>query len=362
MHWLSLSTSFTTLLAVFLAGFTEDVCVSAHSRPLSPFLKKNVVNGSASATTIASMIPRGGASRLSTSSLQRTGAVLSEDVEEGKKKKNMIAKKPTGWLRGGEKGGLIPEGKTGWVASLVFSFIYLGLLLNESFKPPCDYKSDGFCVTHFNPDTGMCKLHSNSHFWAFAIDMVFTGLAFVLGNATGAEKSEIISIAAVIVVHGFLHGFFDYKQCLIPSSPDQELTPILIFANAAYFGFTALVSYVALNMAMLPTSIVLIGTLAVAGLTVYLSQPTQGNGISPIFMTTQLLVSVLGLFDNKGQFSDLLGNMFALPCFVSLVELLSCCSSKDTPGFFNKIGGHVWYDFFLHSAVLSSFIKPKPKD
>jgi hypothetical protein len=171
---------------------------------------------------------------------------------------------------------------------------------------------------------------------------------------TQAKQTTIASNVAVILVHGLLHWYFDHKDC--------DIVGANTFAYIAYAGFTALLSYVAISLAHLGKAFTVIGTIAVTLVTVYLSIPDPvgpGYGVSPIFMTTQLLVSFLGVFTDIGNTK--MGYLFAFPCIVSIIELRFCCDGGD-PGFFNNIGGHAWYDFFLHIAVLSSYFPDdKPK-
>uniref|UniRef100_A0A7S2UL65 Uncharacterized protein n=1 Tax=Attheya septentrionalis TaxID=420275 RepID=A0A7S2UL65_9STRA len=252
---------------------------------------------------------------------------------------------------------LIANGQLGWVISLVSSVIYLVRLLTTPTSLECDYSSDGFCVTNLklNPGSPSTCPHGNSHLWAWREDAIFTVLAVVLGIMTQAKQTAIVSNVAVILVHGLLHKYFDDANCIIA----EQKGLALLFANIAYAGFTALLSYVALNQADLGKALTVIGTIAVTLVTSHLSQPAQGYGVSPIFMTTQLLVSFLGVTTPLGNAK--MGYLFALPCIVSIIELRFCCDGGD-PGFFNKIGGHAWYDFFLHIAVLSSYFPDdKPK-
>lgn len=356
----SILTSTTTVVAILL--FTgDDFGVAAHSHDLSPFVR-NEVRRSASSTTITSMVPRGGAALAQKqdsvvsvvlpsfkSSSTRTG--LSVDLPSSQKSSR--------WLRGGAK-DLIPREKRGWAVALGLSVIYLLLLLTKKTNS-CNYSSDGFCVTNFDKATGECP-GPNSHRWAWNIDVVFTILAVVIGLMKKAAPLEVVAIGAVIGVHGVLHWVFDHYQCAFPVGNGGGLTLGLTLGYLAYAGFTALLSYVCFNFADVGSvALNVIGTLIVTFATVYLTH--VGYSTSPIFMTTQLLVSLVGFNvkpGNNNTFSARMGTLFALPCAVSIFELLFCCNGAD-PGFFNKIGGHVWYDFFLHIAILSTFFPDKLK-
>jgi hypothetical protein len=255
---------------------------------------------------------------------------------------------------------LIPREKRGWAIALGFSVIYLLLLLSKSTFGSCDYSVDGFCVTNFDPTLGKSGecLAQNSHLWAWKEDVIFTVLAFVIGFMTKTDIQSILGVAAAIFGHGFLHYTISNNACK-PTGPDGGS----LAENVAYSVFTAGISYLTINMADVGAAATVLVTLFVTGVTVYLSQPAQGLGVSPIFMTTQLLASFVGVTAKPGntQSSALTGDLFVLPCLVSILELIFCCSGSDSPGLFNKIGGHAWYDFFLHIAFLSTFFPDKPK-
>ena len=363
MHCLSLSTALvTTLVHIFLAGSTGDFfCVEAHSTPLSPFLKGDNVERSASATIITSIVvPRGGAlstdSKLLLRRSKRTKAVLSGDGNK-ENRKNSISKKTTGWLQGRENAfNLIPEGKGGWYLALLLSVVYLGLLLNKTLKPDCDYTSQGFCVYGFDPAKQECTQGMNSHVFSWWVDAVFTFLVIAIGKWTKATTGDIVSLVAVVLMHGLLHKHSDFKSCKVGLDPTPGFDPSVLFGNVTYFVFTALVSIVGLKKTELSSTTTNLIALGIAAATSILSQPAMGNGASPIFMTTQLLVSIIGSLDKNNQFSSLMGNLFVLPCAVSIVELMLCC------GVFHNIGGHVWYDLTLHTSLLATFYKPEKKE
>jgi hypothetical protein len=294
------------------------------------------------------MVSKQGSKVLSSPRSSRTGAGLSDDV--------LSSKKSAAWLRGGAK-DLVPREKRGWAIALVFSVIYLFFLLSNK-TPKFGYSSDGFCVTNFIPEEKKC-LAQNSHLWAWREDAIFTVLAVVLGITTQAEGGTIVGVVAAILVHGLLHLHFAKNNCVLPMGQGGIG---IIFANVAYGVFTAVISYLAIAMAGVGHALTVIGTIGVTFATVYLSQPAQGYGVSPIFMTTQLLVSLVGVTAKSGNpsLSTKMGHLFALPCLVSILELIFCCDGKE-PGLFNKYGGHAWYDFFLHIAVLSTYYPDKPK-
>jgi hypothetical protein len=72
-------------------------------------------------------------------------------------------------------------------------------------------------------------------------------------------------------------------------------------------------------------------------------------------------VSVIAAFFPKNP--DDVGNekqgwFFIAPCVISLCELLFCCDGSGDQGLFNKVGGHVWYDITLHTALIVGQLTP----
>ena len=69
-----------------------------------------------------------------------------------------------------------------------------------------------------------------------------------------------------------------------------------------------------------------------------------------------MLVSLIAVFFPKNP--ENFGTQKQGPCVISLWELLDCCDDSGDKGLFNKIGGHVWYDFTLHTALIVSQLTP----
>lgn len=80
-----------------------------------------------------------------------------------------------------------------------------------------------------------------------------------------------------------------------------------------------------------------------------LSSVDSGKAIAALFMATQVLVSYVGAFHPGRTASKLVGQTFIAPIIVSLIEYLNC-------DFLASVGGHFWYDFFLHISVLCSLL------
>ncbi len=327
-----------------------------------PFVTKRTKNDvlvtqrSASAVTVTSMIPRGGASMIPKNQDHKVlSPYLSSPKTTNKSKADVSA-------RGGGK--LIPaitRKNIGWAISLVLSFTYLFLLLsNGSSSSSCSYSQDGFCVTNLSTNSAgmkVCPADSNSHLWAWQVDAVFTVLVVALGLMTKADQSTIGGLIAAVLVHGLLHNFFAKNNCALPPTSGSAL----LFANVAYGGFTYLISYLAIKTVNAPLSLNLIASALGALVTVWLSQPDKPYGISPIFMFTQILCSVVFFFNTKKN-TQLMGDLFVLPCLTSILELTFCCGDGKGAGFFNKIGGHVWYDLFLHISLLATYFPGKNDD
>ena len=304
------------------------------------------------------MVPRGGALTISKAdskilSFERN---ISTGIDiSNKAKDNETAKILVGWLRGGAKRIDIPRKKMGYGVALFFSVIYLIEILFQGV-PECGYHTQGFSVANFNPNLDEC-LNQNSHIWAWKEDCVFTIIVIALGIKIDAGAKKTSSLAAIIFGHGFLHKWISGKKCYVPPFNGK----LNIYANIAYGVFTAFISFFVLHMANVSAAVEITGTIAVPILTVYLSQPKMLGSVSPIFLTTQLLVSFLGVFSDSEAFTQIVGDLFALPCLVSLIELTFYCVDGNK-SLFTKWGGHIWYDFFLHISVVATLLPAKTAD
>mmetsp|Transcript_6135 Transcript_6135/g.8956 ORF Transcript_6135/g.8956 Transcript_6135/m.8956 type:complete len:96 (-) Transcript_6135:228-515(-) len=67
-----------------------------------------------------------------------------------------------------------------------------------------------------------------------------------------------------------------------------------------------------------------------------------------LFVVVHPLSCITGLLSDQPTFSPLVGKLFVVCTAVGIIELLSC----ET--ILRNIGGHVWYDITLHSAVLAA--------
>jgi hypothetical protein len=78
----------------------------------------------------------------------------------------------------------------------------------------------------------------------------------------------------------------------------------------------------------------------------------QGAGtdwiLSALFATSHPIGSVTGLLSTSPTFSKFMGWAFLLATIDGIVELMWC------EHFLKPKGGHIWYDLFLHTAVIAS--------
>jgi len=295
---------------------------------------------------------------------EHLGAVSSRSSLEApssfalrKKIKTMPTAPAFGIARGGQAAAkaqdsestpFITKDNLGWAISFVLSIIYLFLFITESKKdtPSCSVNMGGFCVTNLVKDgtKSSCPRIMNSHTWSFVEDVIFTALCFVLPSKQGFAKR--LSLASVVLSHGILHANLGFGLACASSGPEK--------AELIFGIFGAFISLAILNMGSdFGPSIVAAGTLLGGYLTVKLSE--DGRGVSSIFLITQLWVTVSGfLKPNKDFVNPLMGNLFVPTCAVSIIEILACCNSDGSPSWFNKLGGHFWYDFFLHLSLLAS--------
>ena len=156
--------------------------------------------------------------------------------------------------------------------------------------------------------------------------------------------------------HGGLHALLGLKQECSPNPFPGALAIFGVFASVTGY-------FVVHTIATDFHQLIKLGVAAVTGaLCVVLAGPGGSDGISSIFLITQLLASSVPTFfplENGRR----VGLSFVAPCLISLIELVYCCDpSTGGPSLFNKIGGHVWYDLSLHiSFILALIDGPTPK-
>ena len=233
--------------------------------------------------------------------------------------------------------------KLGWTIALAVNLLYLFFFFNRPGEAKtCSYSAGGFCVTNYDPVDASCPL-SNSHTWSFLADSVFTYLG--IRAPTKRDTVQRWGLIATIFSHGLLHAALGVNGCGGSAFPG---------ALALFGSFGALISYFIIDStANFSIAVKLLLTAISAYFTVSLAGPGGSDGISSIFLISQLVATLVVTVTAPGTIKDMtkLGNAFVLPCVISLVELLFCCGEKGA-GLFNRFGGHVWYDIFLHRCIL----------
>ena len=207
----------------------------------------------------------------------------------------------------------------------------------------CGVEKAGFCVTNM----AGCAEGSlmNSHIWAFLVDMYFTYRGFVV--PTNRSKLAKYFLISSIFSHGLLHGALGspLAKCGMMAIEGGEQI-FMVFAGFISFAVLQVGSNIGLLMKLVLS--------AVSGwLTLKLAGPGGDNGVSSIFIITQIIASLSSVFAPSGAFKNFeeMGWGFVPPCVISLIEFLYCCDGSGA-SLFNKLGGHVWYDLFLHRSVI----------
>ena len=270
-----------------------------------------------------------------------------------------------------------------WTVSTVLSVLYFVFYFKNilDHEASCDYAPSGFCVTNYVPDVpgekphkeGLCPSRfANSHFWAFTVDVLFTiGVLFIGYNPKIFKEQQgrgnAIRLALVIIFHGGLHFLLGYVlQCGVAPSATSKyvmaVTPITETLTFLYAAFIFVLAFVAFRQtSSVNRALSFILSVAFTALIVGASLAATPFNVGTIFGGTQLLLAVIVAFfpKNLANFgTKKQGWFFIAPCAVSLWELLGCCDGSGDKGLFNKIGGHVWYDITLHTALIVTQLTP----
>jgi len=239
-----------------------------------------------------------------------------------------------------------------YLISFVLSAFYgYKFLQPESESVPCDFYKDGFCVTGLENKV-KCP-GPNSHRWAWHEDIIFTILSIVIPYTKFADDNlstaTKIAIPAIIFGHGVLHGWIDSKDCNIPTDLEKigtvfYATFVGVLTTIMFFLFSDLPE-------KRPTGAILLEVAGITALIVLtsLDKIKDGDAIAVFFLVSQLLIGYLGAFHPGDLATKIVGQTFIAPCIVSLLEFLKC-------DWLHKVGGHAWYDFFLHISIISSFL------
>lgn len=236
-----------------------------------------------------------------------------------------------------------------YLISLILSLVYLYFFVTIE-EVNCPSYSDGFCVT--NIVDGKCPQSGNSHLWSFYEDVIFTiigiALPFTKYGAKDVDTANKIAIPGIIIGHGVLHWWISSQNCA-PANTGSATTLYSIFVVALtgiiFLAFSNLIE----NGTKIPMIIAEIAAISFAIIKLTLSSVDSGKAIAALFMATQVLVSYVGAFHPGRTATKLVGQTFIAPIIVSLIEYLNC-------DFLASVGGHFWYDFFLHISVLCSLL------
>jgi len=252
-----------------------------------------------------------------------------------------------------------------YLISFLICCVYSYYFLGNNVQRSCTNSQDGFCVTNMHvkkpreeyagcPAALKCGI-PNSHEWAWNVDVIFTIISLILPftdySADNLDLTTKLSAPLLIIFHGFLHKWISGEGCFVP--PDENSASVKFYSAFVYaltgvmfFFFSDLPQKRDLIWVLLEVILISYGIVRVS-----LEKIQEGTSISTLFLTTQLLVSFIGAIHPGKQATKIVGQTFVFPCLVSLLEFLKCNS-------FAKIGGHVWYDFFLHISIIATLLPP----
>lgn len=235
--------------------------------------------------------------------------------------------------------------------------------------PRCETYQDGFCITNMSfikppesyygrpakscPST---EIKGNSHLWAFQADVIFTIISLILPftkwSSDNLNMATKLSTPLIIIGHGILHKWLSSKNCYVPESSEDLIEKATQFYEIFVYALTGMMFFL---FSDLPQKRDLIWVLAEVILISYgivkvsLKKVETGNSISTLFLASQLLVSFIGAIHPGPTSTKIVGQTFIFPCLVSLLEFLNC-------DFLAGIGGHMWYDIFLHISVVATLL------
>jgi hypothetical protein len=250
-----------------------------------------------------------------------------------------------------------------WVLCTIFSFIYFYLFSQVStVKHQLPFEETGliggFCVWGDPaPDLNNgCKNSINSHMFAWYEDAVFTTIV-VGAYYYGGKKATMIYVAlgGIVFFHGLLHFYLSTGLHCLTNIKDKKIVEI---GRYLYLIFAFFLSLVIFGIGFLKQwkpygwPLVLLASSAVTAVTYHLAfGDGAGNTdwlLSTLFATSHPIASVTGCFTKSPIFTNLQGWIFLAATLDGIVELKFCES------FLKQYGGHIFYDLFLHTAVIVS--------
>jgi hypothetical protein len=246
--------------------------------------------------------------------------------------------------------------KLPWALAALCSIVYFWLFTQVSKGNLRSFDSGllgGFCVwgepNYPEPPQG-CTTSMNSHMYAWYEDAFMTILV-VAAFFKNDRKEWILHLAigGIIFLHGILHFFLSTAlHCLT-----TDVSPVWNDLGwIAYLVFSFLLSLVIFGMGF-ASQVGFLWVLVASVVTTLLTyQLAHGAGadwvLSALFATSHPIASITGLLTESLRFSKFMGWAFLLSTIDGIVELMWCKS------FLKPHGGHIWYDLFLHVAVLAS--------
>jgi hypothetical protein len=247
-----------------------------------------------------------------------------------------------------------------WVLCTIFSFIYFYLFSQVSTanpQPPFEETGliGGFCVWGEPApelNTG-CKNNINSHMYAWYEDAVFTMIvvgAYYYGGMK--ETVTYVALGGIVFFHGLLHFYLSTQLNCLTNIKDEKVVEL---GWTLYLIFAFFLSLVIFGIGFFDPygwKLVLLASSAVTAVTYHLA---SGGGpgstdwlLSTLFATSHPIASVTGCFTTSPLFTNLQGWIFLVATLDGIVELMFCES------FLKQYGGHIFYDLFLHTAVIVS--------
>ena len=251
-----------------------------------------------------------------------------------------------------------------WALSLVVSVIYLGLFITISRSN--DIENDllfGFCVSgsSLTPTKvrGCHKDFRNSHMAACLLDSAMGYAVYYLysrikkkakGPLNPIITIHFLSMAAVILLHGFLHLIMsEIINCYIePTTLPLWIKTIgLLFVGAFCFFLCMVILGMSFARDRSGWTRVTMTSLALTAITLALMIDTGLEWMLPaLFSISHPLACIAALCSKSSLFTQTMGWTFLLASCMGILELTQCST------FYRSLGGHVLYDFWLHVTVL----------